>query len=183
MRKYLKGEIAKIILKSLVVVGTVAVVVALPGVAQVFMLFNPKNGKENYRIRQSLYSLEKKKLVRIYKKDGKEVIEITNKGRKKVLQYDLEDMAIKKPKSWDGMWRVVMFDIPETKRGARNAISRKLKELGFHPLQKSVFVFPYDCRDEIDFIGEYFRARKYIQYMEVENIDEELRLKKKFSII
>ena len=30
-----------------------------------------------------------------------------------------------------------------------------MRELGFIALQKSLFVLPYDCKKEIEFIGEF----------------------------
>ncbi|MCH7763134.1 MAG: hypothetical protein IIB95_05255, partial [Candidatus Marinimicrobia bacterium] len=62
-------------------------------------------------------------------------------------------------------WRIVIFDIPEKRKKARDAINLKLKELGFHPIQKSTFIFPYECRNEIDFVAEHFFVRKYINYI------------------
>ena len=56
----------------------------------------------------------------------------------------------------DGEWRIVIFDIPEKFKKAREALRMKLKELGFLELQKSVFIFPYECEDEINFIVEVF---------------------------
>src|SRR3990167_2211250 len=64
---------------------------------------------------------------------------------------------------WDKKWRVVIFDIPEKSRMARDALRRKLKELEFRELQKSVFVHPYECKKEIDFIIEFFNLRHYVR--------------------
>jgi len=180
--KYEKGEIAKIILKSLLGATLVVTVVALPGVAHVFTLFKPRNGYDRRRVKQSIQNLEKNKFIRHYKRGEEDVIEITKKGRKKFLQYNFKEIKIMKPKKWDGLWRVVMFDIPENKKRIRGAINHKLKELGFYPMQKSVFIHPHNCREEIDFVGEYFNVRKYIQYIEAKNIDQEIKLKKKFGI-
>ena len=182
MEKYSKGEIAKIILKSLLVTAVVVTVVALPGSAQILTLFKPKNKREEYKVTRSLHSLKKNKYVRVYKKNGKDIIEITRKGKRRISSYDYEDIKLQHVKKWDGLWRVVMFDIPERKKRARNAISRKLKELGCHAVQKSVFIYPYDCRKEMDFIAGYLYVRKYIQYMEVKKVDNEGKIKKRFHI-
>ena len=80
------------------------------------------------------------------------------------------------------MWRMVIFDIPEKRKKARNAINFKLKELGFYPIQKSTFIFPYECKNEIDFIGEHFFARKYISYIIAKYIDDEKKLRKLFNL-
>lgn len=68
---------------------------------------------------------------------------ITLRGRKKIekLLFDQE--------KWDGQWRIVMFDIEETERRKRNFLRRKLKEMGFKQLQKSVWVSPFDVIEEV----------------------------------
>jgi len=181
---YDRGEIAVIILKTILAIGVVGVIIALPGIAHIFTMFKPKNARENYRIKQTVDRLEKGGYIeKIRNKNGVEKIKITQKGKQKVLKYDFNKMKIKIPKKWDGLWRVVIFDIPEDKRKVRNAINFKLKDLGFVPLQKSVFIFPYECRDEIDFVGEFFHVRKYIRYMEMKDIDDDEKLKKKFCLL
>ncbi|MBL7045102.1 MAG: hypothetical protein ISR98_00675 [Parcubacteria group bacterium] len=126
--------------------------------------------------------MKKQRLVKIYYKNGEEVIEITEKGKKWLLKYKLDDMEIKKPKKWDGLWRIVIFDIPEKRKKARNAINLKLKNLGFYPIQKSTFIYPYECRNEIDFVAEHSFARKYINYIIAKEIDNSKKLRKIFKI-
>jgi len=182
-KKYNKGEIAKIVLKSLAVGGVVVAVVALPGLAQVFMLFNPSNAQERQRIKQSVYGLKKQKLIRIFNKNGKEIVEITEKGRKRVLQYDFEDIKVGKPRRWDGFWRIVIFDIPEKKKRIRELINFKLKDMDFYPLQKSTFVSPYECKNEIDFIKEYLGVGKNIIYIKSKEISDDKILRKRFNLL
>ena len=55
-------------------------------------------------------------------------------------------------KKWDGNWRVVIFDIPQEYRKNRNALRRRLCWWGFRMLQKSVFVFPYACEEELGYL-------------------------------
>ena len=180
---YSRGEIAEIILRSLLAVGVTAVLITLPGVAHIFTMFKPKNNYERQRVKQTVKRLEKSGYIKIRKQNGKEKIVITQKGKRKVLEYDFNKMKLKIPKKWDGLWRMVIFDIPEDRKSVRNAISYKLKDLGFYPLQKSVFVFPHECRNEIDFVGEFFFARKHIRYMEMKDIDDDSKLRKKFCLL
>lgn len=179
-RKNKNTEIAKIILKCIAVSGIAVTIVALPGMAQVLNMFM-KNDKK-YRFRSTLYRLKSKKMVTMYYKDNEEVVEITEKGKKRLLKYEFNEMKIKIPKRWDGLWRIVIFDIPEKRKKVRNAINLKLKELGFYPIQKSTFIFPYECRNEIDFVAEHFFARKYINYIVAKEIDDSKKLKKFFKI-
>src|SRR3989344_5269589 len=182
MKNYKHGELAKTILKGLVLGGFIVVCFALPGFAQVATLFQSKGAKDNYRIKRTILELKKKRFVDVYEKDGKEVVEITELGKKRVLEYDLDDMKLKIPKKWDGLWRIVSFDIPESKKRGRDAISNKIKELGMYSIQKSMFISHYPCKNEIDFIGEFFNVRKYIIYMKVKEIEGVTKLKKLFKI-
>lgn len=116
------------------------------------------------------------------KQDGNIEIVLTEKGKLKALEGKIEELEIKKPEIWDKHWRVVIFDIPEEKRQARDALRRKLKELGFLKIQKSVFILPYECKDEIDFVVEVFGIRKYVRYMKVREITNEEELLLKFNL-
>ena len=183
MKKHFKrGELALLILKGLAVGGFIVVCVALPGFVQVFTLFKTKNARDRHRVRQSIRGLEGQKYIRRYKHKGREIIEITEKGKRRILKYDLENISIKKLKKWDGIWRVVMFDIPEEKRGARLFISRQFNDMGLKTLQRSIFISPFPCKDEVDFVGEYLNVRKYIVYMEVRGLEGSDKWKKYFKL-
>ncbi len=132
----------------------------------------------------AIRSLYKSRLIEEREeKDGKITLIISEAGKKKALSYCLEEMVIKKPEKWDKKWRLVIFDIPEKKRKVRDALRTKLQELGFFELQKSVFVHPFDCKEEIDFIVEFFELRSFVRFAIVENIDNDLHLKKLFNLI
>jgi len=113
--------------------------------------------------------------------DGSLTYVLTKKGKLKALTYHFNEMKIKKPK-WDGKWRIVIFDIPEKLKLTREYLRQKLKDLGFWELQKSVFVIPYPCEEEIDFIIEYFNIRKYVRCGILETIDNDLHLRKIFKL-
>ncbi len=75
-------------------------------------------------------------------KRGAVYIRVTSQGEKRV-QRDFPILHLQK-KSWDGKWRMVMFDIKELEKRKREDLRRKLKELGFGMLQESVFITPHD---------------------------------------
>ena len=102
--------------------------------------------------------------------------------KNRVLKYKLDDIKIKNTNKWDGLWRIVIFDIPERQKRARDALSLKLKEIGMLPIQKSVFASPYECKNEIDFISEIFSVKPYVRYILAKEIDIALDLKRKFRI-
>jgi len=114
--------------------------------------------------------------------DEETQIVITEHGKLHAMRFKIDDMKFLPPKYWDGKWRIVVFDIPEKMRKARNELRHKLKNLGFYELQKSVLVFPYDCKSEVDFLVEFFRARPYVRYGCLESITNEAELKQHFDL-
>ena len=134
------------------------------------------------KLREEIRNLYRSRLVEIKENpDRSFTYVLTDKGKLKTLTYHFQNMEIERG-NWDRKWRVVIFDIPEKLRKARDALREKLKELGFYELQKSVFVFPHECQNEIDFLIEFFDIRRYVRYGILEFIDTDLHLRKIFHL-
>lgn len=123
-------------------------------------------------LRSAIKRLERQKLVSWSEIDGKLKLVLTEDGKKRVLQYRLDDLTIGKPKKWDGLFRVIIFDIPENKKGVREMFRKKLKDLEFYQLQKSVFVSQYECRDEIEFLKNFYEIPSYVSYILAKEIPD-----------
>ena len=169
---YSRGELAKEILKGLAVGGLIVASFAMPNLPKIFYLFGVESAKDRYKIKRSLYGLSKRKLVIMYDKDGEEYVEITEEGKKRILKYKLDEICLTRPRKWDKRWRIITFDIPETHKRARDGLTGKLNEMEIYALQKSVFICPFECRDEIDFVSEYFGIRKFVHYFVANEIDD-----------
>jgi DNA-binding transcriptional regulator PaaX len=179
-------QIAKTIL--LILGGGVALITlaAFPGLGYLinFLIKDKRlEGVSKKHIRSSLHYLKSRKYLVWNTKEDKVRIEISEKGKKKILEYQFEDMKIPKPERWDGKWRVVAFDIPEKKRIARDALRRKFKQLGFFKLQKSLFAYPYPCREEINLIAEIYEIQPCFIFIETSYIDKEKLLLKHFGLL
>ena len=181
---YSRGEMAKEILRGLAIGGLIVASFALPNLPQVFSFLGIKNTKDRRRAKRVIQELKKQKLINLYEKGEELIMEITERGEKRVLKYKIDEIKIIRPKKWDGFWRVIMFDIPESYKRARDALSGKLKEMELYPLQKSVFVCPFECKDEIDFIGEFFNVGKFVHYFITKEMDakDEEYLKRYYNI-
>lgn len=53
-------------------------------------------------------------------------------------------------KERDGVWKMVIFDIPEKQRQVRNVLRAKLISLGFKKWQNSIWISPYTMATEIE---------------------------------
>ena len=138
---------------------------------------------EKRALRRAIKGLYESKLVKEKENsDGTITLILTDKGKEKALTYNIDEMEIKKPKQWDKKWRIVLFDIPEKTRKTRDIFRYHLKNLGFYEFQKSVFIHPYDCKDEMEYLIEFYNARKFIRFIVVDSLDNELHLKSRFGL-
>lgn len=162
----------------------------LPGILKAIKEFSRDNDWKNQfpkkKISNSLTHLRRDRLIEIITDNNDKVkILLTNKGQKRVREYSIDTLKIKKPEKWDGKWRILMFDIPSKPKIynlAREALRNKIKDLGFFQMQKSAWVYPYECEDELLFIAEAFEVQKYIEILTVEKMLHEKMLKQKFRL-
>jgi len=108
----------------------------------------------NY-LNRALKRLEQRGLISVYgnKADN---YRLTEKGYNYLFGCHLRNLRKTNINQWDGLWRLIIFDIPENKKIAREALRRKLKYFNFYPLQKSVFAFPFECEREIERLADFF---------------------------
>jgi len=129
---------------------------------------------ESKNLSKVLYNLKERKLIRIIRKGDNISIVLTEVGRRRHLSYNIRDLNIKKPSIWDGKWRLVIFDIPEDKKLSRDGLRLKLKQLKFLQFQKSAWINPYPCEDEIDFLTENLGIGKYVTLFVIKIENDEL---------
>lgn len=135
-------------------------------------------------LHNAIKSLYKSKLIDA--KDNPDMsttLILTKKGKNRALTYQIDEIKIKPMTKWDAKWRMVLFDIPEKHKKGRDALSRVLKNMGFYKFQKSVFISPFECGDEINFVIEFFNLRPYVRSIIATKIDNELDLKRHFDLI
>ena len=114
--------------------------------------------------------------------DGTTTLILTDEGKKRALTYRIRYARIKPTGPWDKKWRVVLYDIPEDQREVRDAFRDHLTHLGFRKLQHSAGIYPYECKNELDFFIELLDIRKYARFIVADSIDDELHWKRKFKL-
>ncbi|OHA91642.1 MAG: hypothetical protein A2758_00865 [Candidatus Zambryskibacteria bacterium RIFCSPHIGHO2_01_FULL_49_18] len=109
--------------------------------------------------------------------------ELTLAGQAKLRRWEFENFKFKKPKKWDGKWRVFIFDIPDKKRQIRDQIRTLFKSAEFYPLQESVWAYPYDCEDVIALLKTDFGIGKDLLYLIVDELENDKYLREWFKLI
>lgn len=186
-KKFSKGELAKKILLAAGIAAGFSASLVMPGLpiglkAIIDVLEEGKRKPTRKQLRHTLKNLEKKKIISLKEVDGEVLVTFKEKGKELLLRYKIDELKIKKPKKWDGKWRIVAFDIPEKKKLAREVLRHKLKDLGFCPLQRSVFVFPYECQREIELVKRVYEVGPFLRFIVADSIDNQEKLIKKFNL-
>lgn len=114
--------------------------------------------------------LEKQQMISLRESKGQIQIEITEKGKRRLLEYDFENIQLRARKR-DGKWRLIIFDIPEAQKSNRDVFRRKLLQLGFIRLQDSVFVSAFPCKNEIDFLCNFLEISDYVTLTTLDKIE------------
>ncbi len=186
-QSYKRGELAKEILLMIAAGTAIPAALLMPNISialkPLLGLIMGKCGlKRSEPFVRSIGYLKRRGLVSFAERDGQQVLTLSEEGKKRLLQYDVDKMVIKKPKKWDGYWRLVLFDIPERNKRGREALRGKLRQLGFFQLQKSCFIHPFDCKSEIDFISEFFEVSPYVNLILAKEVEGANQLAKYFTL-
>lgn len=179
-----KGAIARDILLGIAAAGVLAIAATSPFFV-VNLLRALKQGKQYKRdhVRNTYNRLRKQGCIKMHKEGKQLYISLTEKGRWEAGLYQINHLKIKKQKQWNEKWHVVIFDIPHDQRVKREALRGFFKRLGFSKLQKSVWVYPYPCKDEIDLLRDFFGfTQQEIRLMVIENIGDDKILRKIFNL-
>jgi len=188
-RKLRRGSQPYNLLKTLVIAGGVVLISTLSPSSGALLAkglikgyFRKKNF-EKFRFLNDLKNLQKRELADYEELPNGDVrIVLLKKGKEVALRYNLDDIQLQKPKKWDGAWRMIMFDIPHNLKAARDALREKLQQLGCYRIQKSVFITPYPCEKEVDFIALIFEVRDYVLLFYVGSFEGEEKFRHHFKI-
>ncbi len=142
-----------------------------------------EHGKyDKNQIRNGIRDLNKEKLIKKKENyDGSVLISLTEKGRLRALNIKFRCLKNKK-EEWDKKWRMVASDIPDECRKGRDALRYRLKVTGFYELQESIFLYPFNCKREIEEFVKIFKIEKYIHFGVLESIDNQDWLLKFFNL-
>lgn len=99
------------------------------------------------------------------------VVSLTEEGRNILQRVN--------PKK-DGVWKLVIFDIPEKQKKVRVVLRAKLKQLNFKKWQNSIWITPYafnqEIEDELNQLAKHF----FVRLIKTTQINETKDLEKMF---
>ncbi|MBI2327574.1 CRISPR-associated endonuclease Cas2 [Candidatus Curtissbacteria bacterium] len=121
-----------------------------------YVWYGPRWEYPKSTLSAAIARLRKGGLVEKIIDEDRVVLKLTDAGRDWLLRNKLEDQM----EHWDGVWRLVIFDIPERHTRVRDTLRRRLKEWGFNKWQKSVWASKKPLTDHL---------RKLVKELGIEN--------------
>ncbi len=97
----------------------------------------------NYALTRSLKGLREAGLIEQVASHQNEYARLTKEGKKKAHSLELENDKGLINTSWDGLWRIVLLDLPESRKAERESLRYLLKKAGFVCLKNSAWISPY----------------------------------------
>ena len=181
-------DLTKELLVWLLIGGGISLALTNPAflVPAIFLARYPSSKASKIRLGRSVNYLKHKGYISVVNKNGRTNVRLTRKGKDRAGTYLLESRLAEKSretKKWDKVWRLVVFDIEAKRRNKRDALRRLLRRTGFEQLQKSVWIYPYDCEKEIEEAKDFFGiADQECRVVISRSIGDDRELKKKFDL-
>lgn len=145
---------------------------------------NGHSGRE--KLAEIVYYLKKSSQIHIRPTQNDVIVTLTKKGKSRIAKANLGAIRIAKPEKWPGTWWQVAADIPTKKyRLAADAFRRRLISMGFYPLQRTLWFYPYNPKCEVQTLLTHYNLGRFVTVMEIArmDLDDEAKMLKFFRKI
>ena len=169
------------ILRAIAGIGTISMAIVAPNALQALKIFGvgkKATAQKNFSYWRSIGRLESDGLVVVERKAGRYSVHLTREREKILSSFSVSRIK----KKWDGRWRIIIFDIAESKRAFRDRVRARLIQFGFLRLQDSVWVFPYDCEDVIAMLKTELKIGQELLYIVALAVENDVFIKRHFDL-
>lgn len=128
--------------------------------------------KARYAINRTLKGLMESGLIESHFSGQNDYARLTPAGRKKATTLKLESDTSLLP-NWDGKWRIVLLDLPESRKSERESLRYLLKKAGFVCLKNSAWISPFPFEHLFVNIKKDLGLTTEIMIMVTDTIDTE----------
>lgn len=141
-------------------------------------IMNRVNGEEcsqssKYALTRSLKGLKEAGLIEQIPSPQNEYARLTKEGKKKVHSLELDNDTTLVNTSWDGFWRIILLDLPESRKAERESLRYLLKKAGFVCLKNSAWISPFPYEHLFTNIKKDLGLTTEMMIIVTENIDAE----------
>ena len=141
-------------------------------------LLAPKGAKSalpahGYAVTRSIKNLADTGLIETLESGQGEFARLTQKGRQKLASIKLDSRESLANPNWDGKWRIILLDLPESRKAEREALRYLLKKAGFIMLKNSAWVSPFPFEFLFQNLKKDFGLSTELMIIVTETLDPE----------
>lgn len=137
---------------------------------------NTKDSKTDYALARSIKNLIESGCIEMLKSDNKNYLKLTKKGKNKLNSIKLEGDGALVSTAWDGLWRIIILDIPEERKNEREALRYLLKKANFVCIKNTVWISPHPYEHLFMNIKKDLNLGTELMIIVTDKIDEETKL-------
>ena len=135
-----------------------------------------KDQKTSYALSRSIKNLIESGCIEVLKSDNKNYLKLTKKGKNKLNSIKLEGDGVLVSTAWDGLWRIIILDIPEERKNEREALRYLLKKANFTCIKNTVWISPLPYEHLFTNIKKDLNLGTELMIIVTDKIDEETKL-------
>jgi len=114
-------------------------------------------------VRAAVMRVAQQGWIETRRKGDKSYYALTERGRQR-MEEAAERIYKYKREQWDGQWRMLVYNVPESKRELRSQLRQELKWLGWGALSNSLWITPNKI---LDITQEHLRSYRINRYVEI----------------
>ncbi|MGP4071100.1 phenylacetic acid degradation operon negative regulatory protein PaaX [Piscibacillus sp. B03] len=120
-------------------------------------------GHNEQAVRAAISRMSKQGWVQSEKRGNRSYYSLTEQGQARMEEASKRIYKSESPK-WDGYWRMLVYNIPENKRGLRDELRKELVWSGFGNLSNSCWITPNPLDEQIHRLVDKYDIKDYITY-------------------
>src|SRR3972149_5544444 len=125
-----------------------------------------------YAITRSLKGLREAGLIQQISSGQNDYTLLTKEGKKKMHSLQLDNDTTLVNTTWDGLWRIILLDLPENRKSERESLRYLLKKAGFVCLKNSAWISPYPYEHLFTNIKKDLGLTTEMMILVTDNIDD-----------
>jgi len=126
-------------------------------------------GLTEQAVRSAVSRMCRASLLKVRRDGRKSYYSLTEVGRS-LLTKGGQRIFYRKNGQWDGIWNVVTYSIPESKRKARDKLRIELRWMGYGPLSEATWISPYDTTKEVEELVGRLKVKEYFHIFKAKHL-------------
>ncbi len=128
-----------------------------------------------YALTRSIKNLIESGCIEMIQSDNKSYLKLTKKGKNKLNSIKLEGDQALVSNTWDGLWRIIILDIPENRKNERESLRYLLKKADFVCIKNTVWISPFPYEHLFTNIKKDLGLGTELMIIVTDKIDEETK--------